>query len=70
MIDTYFVRKNVAGVVVCASCPEELNVSATHVAIFDKTNGSGQGAWAVCPYHVPAAAVAFGPCIPVAEFEP
>jgi hypothetical protein len=65
-VDTHFVRRDGKGVVVCASCVSE--VPATHVSTYDKTDGSGRGAWALCDAHAPFGLIAWGSTTPLADF--
>lgn len=64
-MDTYFVRRDDQGVVVCATC----GFPATHAATYEKTDGTGPGAWAVCGSHAAFGLIAFGALTPIADFE-
>lgn len=68
---THFVQRNGRGEIMCASCPKDLGgFPASAVAHYQKTDGSGWGAWAVCCSHEPAAMCAgWFPVITVAEYE-
>lgn len=67
-MDTYFVRRDNAGTVVCTTCTG-FKAPATHVATYEKTDGSGPGAWALCATHAPLGLLAWGALTPLADFE-
>lgn len=66
-MDSYFVRRDGGGHVVCASCTG-LERRASHVATYEKTDGSGRGAWALCETHAPLGLIAWGALTPIADF--
>jgi hypothetical protein len=67
MTDTYFVRRDAQGTVVCTTCGD-LERPASHVATYEKTDGSGRGAWPLCQTHAPFGLISWGALTPIADF--
>lgn len=66
-MDMSFVKRDAQGVVICATCVG-LEWPASHVATYEKTDGSGRGAWALCKGHAPYGLIAWGALTPLADF--
>jgi len=66
-MDMHFVRRDGRGEVICATCTG-YEAPATDVATFEKTDGSGSGAWSLCGSHSMFGLIAWGKITPVAEF--
>ena len=66
-MDMHFVRRDAQGSVICNTCMD-YDAPATHVATYEKTDGSGPGAWSLCRSHSMLGLIAWGKITPVAEF--